>query len=131
MPQRSTGQRRAIRNVFDASDRPLSTQEVLEAAQAHKPGIGIATVYRTLKLLLDEGWLKTVVLPGMPPRYERVSRDPHHHFFCETCGRAFEVPCSQVLLQTIAPPGFKVVKHDLVLYGACADCLRRGASSAT
>jgi len=130
LERRNTSQRRAIRRVFEDSDRPLSTQEVLEGAQQHKPGMGIATVYRTLKLLLDEGWLKTVVLPGMPPRYEMAERDPHHHFYCRACGRAFEVKCSRALLDGVVPDGFAVDGHDLVLYGTCPDCQPAAASAA-
>lgn len=122
MATRNTSQRRAIREVFESSDRPLSTEEVLAAAQKHKPTLGIATVYRTLKMLIDEGWLKTVVLPGMPPRYERAGKSPHHHFYCSSCGRAFEVPCCGALLDTVVPDGFTVRSHDLVLYGACDQC---------
>ncbi len=121
--KRNTSQRRAIRQVFEQTDRPLSTQEVLDQAQQFKPGMGIATVYRTLKILIDEGWLKTVLLPGVPPRYEIADRDAHHHFYCNTCGRAFEVPCCQALLDTIVPEGFTVATHDLVLYGTCIECV--------
>jgi Fur family ferric uptake transcriptional regulator len=122
MSKRNTSQRRAIRAVFEGTDRPLSTEEVLEVAQSHKPGLGIATVYRTLKLLIEEGWLKTVVLPGMPPRYERAGKVPHHHFYCRSCGRAYEIPCSETMLDSIVPPGFSVTGHDLVIYGSCSSC---------
>lgn len=87
MAKRNTNQRKAIRDVFTATDRPLSTQEVLDAAQTHKPGLGIATVYRTIKLLLNEGWLSTVRLPGESPRYEIAGKPHHHHFYCNACGR--------------------------------------------
>lgn len=127
MMQRSTAQRRAIRVVFERTDRPLSTEEVLAAAHEFHRGLGIATVYRTLKALVDEGWLKTVLLPGMPPRYERANRPPHHHFYCRACGRAFEVPCSQILLDAIMPGGFTLERHDLVLYGQCRECVHSGS----
>jgi Fur family ferric uptake transcriptional regulator len=122
MTQRSTRQREVIRDVFRTSDRPLSTQEVLHAAQVHKPGLGIATVYRTIKLLSAAGWIDTVRLPGLPPRYELAGRPHHHHFYCNHCGRAFEVPGSQPLLDALVPSGFVLEHHDLVLYGRCATC---------
>jgi Fur family transcriptional regulator, ferric uptake regulator len=127
--RRNTAQRRAIRLVFERSDRPLSTEEVLDAAQEYQPGLGIATVYRTLKALVEQSWLKTVLLPGMPPRYERADRPAHHHFYCGACGRAFEVPCSQVLLDAIMPSGFALESHDLVLYGRCEECVAAGATA--
>ncbi len=122
MAKRNTSQRRAIRDVFDSTDRPLSTQEVLDAAQHHKSGIGIATIYRTLKLLIEEDWLVTVTLPNEPPRYERAGKPHHHHFYCLRCKRAFEVPGCVELLDTLIPPGFVLQGHDLVLNGLCVEC---------
>lgn len=122
MSQRNTNQRRAIRDVFTQSDRPLSTDEVLVAAQASKPGLGIATVYRTIKLLLDDGWLTTVRLSGQPPRYEMAGKPHHHHFYCSQCGRVFEIPGNDHALENALPAGFVLESHDLVLYGRCAPC---------
>lgn len=127
MAKRNTNQRKAIRDVFDQTDRPLSTQEVLAAAQGHKSGLGIATVYRTIKLLLHEGWLSTVKLPGEPPRYERAGKPHHHHFYCKCCNRVYEVPGSLDLLDALVPQGFQLEEHDLVLYGRCLRCA--GAAS--
>ena len=53
--ERSTRQRSAIRQVIDEARRPLSPPEVLELAQQQVAAMGMATVYRNLKLLLDEG----------------------------------------------------------------------------
>ena len=123
MAQRNTRQRETIKEVFLNSDRPLSTQEVLQAAQMHKPDLGVATVYRTLKMLITQGWLATVRLPGVPPRYEIAGRPHHHHFYCNQCGRAFTVPGSQPLLDALVPSGFVLEHHDLVLFGRCAACV--------
>jgi Fur family ferric uptake transcriptional regulator len=129
MITRNTNQRSAIREVFTHADRPLSTAEVLKAAQRHKSGLGIATVYRTLKMLIDEDWLSTVKLPGEPPRYERAGKPHHHHFYCQVCGRVYEVPGSARLLDELVPKGFVLERHDLVLCGRCADCAVGGRSS--
>lgn len=122
MQQRDTDQRRAIRRVFERTDRPLSTGEVLAAAQALRPRTGIATVYRTLKLLLEQGWLTTIRLPGEPPRYEAAGKPHHHHFHCTACGRAFEVRGSDASLESLVPPGFVLERHDIALHGRCRSC---------
>lgn len=125
MSTRNTEQRRAIRSVFEGTDRPLSTQEVLTIAQSVKRGIGIATVYRTLRLLNDEGWLRTVILPGQPPRYERANKPHHHHFYCHICDRVFEVPGCAEMLERLVPDGFGLESHDLILSGRCRECAAR------
>ena len=122
--ERSTRQRSAIRAVIDDAGRPLSPQEVLEGAQAHVEALGMATVYRNLKLLLDEGSIQVVSLPGENPRYESVhpEHDHHHHFQCRTCSRVFDVHECPGSMEKLAPKGFVVERHDLTLYGTCADC---------
>ena len=68
--ERSTRQRSAIRAAIDAAQRPLSPQEVLAASQAAVAGLGLATVYRNLKLLVEAGEIQQVTLPGDSARYE-------------------------------------------------------------
>jgi Fur family ferric uptake transcriptional regulator len=120
--ERSTRQRSAIRSVIEAAGRPLSTQEVLDAAQAEVPALAIATVYRNVKLLLDAGEIAVVTLPGESPRYESVHESHHHHFQCTSCKRVFDVHGCPGQLAGLAPKGFTVEHHELTLYGRCKEC---------
>lgn len=119
---RGTRQRQAIRRVLEIADRPLSPQEVLDHAQGVIPGMGLATVYRALKTLVEEGWAVAVDLPGKPPRYELAGKDHHHHFHCRGCGRVFEVSGCPGNITAITPPGFRLEGHEVVLYGVCPEC---------
>ncbi len=121
--ERSTRQRTAIRAAIDAAGRPLSPQEVLEGAREAVVGMGIATVYRNIKLLVDEGLVQVVTLPGESPRYESAGHAHHHHFQCNACQRVFDVHQCPGDLKGLAPAGFKVESHELTLYGQCADCV--------
>jgi len=120
--QRNTRQRAAIRKAFERADRPLSPQQVLDAAQADVDGVGIATVYRNIKALLEEEWLVAVELPGSATVYERSGKAHHHHFHCEECGRVFELTGCLPNINRLAGRKFSVARHELVLYGMCADC---------
>lgn len=120
--ERETKQRHAIRHALQDSDRPLSPLEVLSLAQGLCPGLGIATVYRTLRALLAEGWLTAVELPGETPRYERSGKSHHHHFHCQDCGRIFETDNCPRGLATLVPAGFALQRHEVILYGRCAAC---------
>jgi len=86
------------------------------------PGLGIATVYRNLKALVEEGELQAVNLPGENPRFEVVGHQHHHHFQCRQCERVFDVHACPGDLSGMAPQGFTVEDHDLTLYGRCKDC---------
>jgi Fur family transcriptional regulator, ferric uptake regulator len=121
--ERSTRQRSAIRSAIEQARRPLSPQEVLAAAQAAVPALGLATVYRNLKLLVDAEEVSTVTLPGDAPRYEAARQAHHHHFQCTVCARVFDVHQCPGNLAHLAPPGFQIDHHELTLYGRCASCL--------
>ncbi len=119
---RKTEQKAAVRHVLVEADRPLSAQEVFKAARALATGLGIATVYRNLKTLVEDRWLVTVSLPGEPNRYEVAGKEHHHHFHCRGCNRVFEVPECASDLRRMTPAGFVLDSHDVVLYGKCSEC---------
>jgi len=126
--ERNTRQRAAIRDALAQAGRPLLPQELLEAAQEAVPGLGIATVYRALKAMVEEGEARSVALPGDSPRFEPVGQPHHHHFQCRRCLRVFDVHACPGDLSRLAPRGFSVEDHDLTLYGQCRECRRTGAS---
>ena len=119
--ERSTKQRSAIRDALQAADRPLLAWEVLEMAQQSVPSLGIATVYRTLKTLVEQESLQVVELPGENPRFE-FAHGHHHHFCCKACGKVFDVHACPGNFTNLVPPGFEVSAHELTLYGRCANC---------
>lgn len=119
---RKTEQREAIRRVLEQAKRPLNAQEVLDEAQSKVAGLGIATVYRNLKALTKEGWLKTVDLPGDASRYELADIAHHHHFHCTQCGRVFDLHGCTGNIDRLLPDGFKPDRHEILVYGQCADC---------
>ena len=120
--QRDTAQRRAIQGVFKRENRPLSPQELLEAAQSTVPQMGLATVYRTLKSLTEAGTVMVVDVPGEPQRYELAGKAHHHHFSCRLCGRMFEMDGCPGDLEQLVPRGFIMEDHEVFIYGRCRDC---------
>lgn len=127
--QRHTRQRAAIRKVFLENDRPLTAQEILTLGQKSIAGMGLATVYRTVKALAAEGWLSLVEMPGEPPRYEIAGKGHHHHFQCRSCGGLFEIHACNADFQRLMPEGFRLEGHEIFLYGECRDCLLTGRPS--
>lgn len=121
---RKTKQRDALRAVLEDAERPLSVDELLAVASRRASGLGVATVYRTISALLDEGWIDAVEIPGEPVRYERSDKAHHHHFQCEGCDRAFDIAGCLTNLRALAPPAFRVKEHSVTLYGLCAGCAR-------
>lgn len=122
--QRHTAQRQAILEVLQTSPGPLSPHEVFDLSQQKQPGLGLATVYRTLSLLEGEGEIVEVHIPGESSRYE-PKREHHHYFHCQSCERVFDLfeSCSLSILDgSQLPNGFLVRDHHLTLYGLCSEC---------
>lgn len=119
---RKTEQREAIRQVFRESDHPLSVQEILDRAQAYVPRLGIATVYRNLKALVESKWIHVVDLPGESSRYELANKTHHHHFSCTKCHRVFDIHACPTGIEMILPVGFTMHRHEIIFYGRCAHC---------
>lgn len=112
-----------MRAALEASGVPLRAQEIHRHAALAVPGIGLATVYRTLRVLQEAGEVAVVALPGDTPRYELAHLHHHHHFRCRACGGVFEVEGCPGDLAALAPAGFAVDDHEVVLYGRCARCV--------
>lgn len=122
--QRNTRQRDVIRRAFERAGRPLSPLQLLALAQAEMPSLGLATVYRSLKALSEEGWLAPVDLPGSVQHYEIAGQAHHHHFHCRACDGIFEVDGCPPKIEQLTPRGFKLEQHEIVLYGLCEGCVK-------
>jgi Fur family ferric uptake transcriptional regulator len=119
---RKTRQLQAIHDVLNGADRPMSIEELHRAAQAREVGLGVATVYRTVKWLVEEGLAVAINLPGDGPRFELSGKGHHHHFQCNRCGRVFETKACLGDLGRLVPRQFQLTGHEIVLYGRCAEC---------
>lgn len=119
---RKTRQREAIKQVLADSKHPLTIGELVDAAAGHVAGLGIATAYRAVAALLEDGWLEAVEIPGEAARYERSDKGHHHHFRCESCDRVFDLSGCFQNVRKLAPPRFRVKAHAITLYGLCSSC---------
>ena len=119
--ERRTKQQQAIQRAITASKRPLSPGEVLARARRSSPTLSLATVYRGLKRLEDEGAIARVEIPGQPTRFEsqRAASQHHHHFVCRVCDRVYDIPGCAPGVDGLAPKGFRVESHEIVLFGVC------------
>ena len=126
---RSTTQRDQILQVFIAAGRHLSAEELYLRVKKPHPGIGYATVYRTLKLLAEAGLADERRFEDGFTRYEYKASDDHHdHLICTKCGAIIEFENERIeaLQQDVARKNhFHVQNHKLELYGLCGDCQKK------
>ena len=117
-----TRQREAIWQTVVSSDRPLTAHEICALAGKSVQGIGIATVYRALKQLVEEGQVRHIEVPGVQPHYESAARSHHHFFLCEQCKRLFDLAGCLRGLSHLLPRGYRMKRHEIVIYGECPHC---------
>lgn len=123
---RSTRQRDIILDIFLSTHQHISVEELYLKVKSSHPGVGHATVYRTLKLFADAGLAREILLHDGQTRYEHVVAGEHHdHLICTSCNSIieFENETIEKLQNDIATQhGFQIKSHKLEIYGLCAAC---------
>jgi Fur family ferric uptake transcriptional regulator len=121
---RETRQRSEVLATL-ASGEALSAQELHERLRRAGSRIGLATVYRTLRLLAEEGVVDVLREDPVQLRYRRCSVEHHHHLVCESCGRVEEIPECDVsawAARVARRRGFRVRTHRAEILGTCGRC---------
>jgi Fur family ferric uptake transcriptional regulator len=87
--------------------------------------VGRATVYRTLKLLLDQGLVCKVVLGDGSVAYRASHKVHHHHLICLSCGATEDIGrcgVDDVIAMVREATDYDVVGHRIEIYGICPGC---------
>lgn len=100
-----------------------------EAAQK----LSRATVYRTIKQLLDAGLLQKISTRDGHVFYERSVPDKHHdHLICNSCGKIFEIKedvIERYLEQVCSKIDFLPEYRSLHIYGQCSKCQKKSSKT--
>ena len=119
-----TQQRSSILAALDEIGRPVTPPELLDYSSVKSPGLGLATVYRVLKKLVETGKARKIEISGVPPHYEVLREKHHHHFFvCEECRSMSVLTGCSGGFKKILPAGYKMTSHEVVIYGECQKCV--------
>lgn len=120
---RITPQRRAVIDAIEAQTGAFTAVAVYDRARKSLPGLGLATVYRTIEALRDEGTIRG--LPGAGDgAYVRCHPGHHHHLVCLSCGSVEDTELCGVpsTAQLVRRHGFRPADHELEVYGTCKRC---------
>jgi len=127
---RLTHKRQAILDLINASNRHWDADELSRELAERGESIGIATIYRGLAALEEEGLIESVQLADKK-RYERASKAHHDHMVCTGCGDIEEFTNERIesLQEAMAnEQGFVMSGHQLVIFGLCSACTSGGKS---
>lgn len=124
-----TPQRQRILQVFEEHrEEHLSAEDVYSLLRDDSPDIGLATVYRTLEMLEELGFLHRIEFGDGKSRYELATSDSahaHHHLICLSCGTVIEF--GDDLMETLEgfvsrTADFQITDHQVKFYGYCREC---------
>lgn len=123
---KATPSRLAILDVFKKTKSPMSAQEIMDTLPS---GTDQATVYRTLKLLKEKGFIKQIDLRHNHAHYELANITEHHHLVCLKCGRIEDVHhCNLETMENAVLRSSKhfaeIQQHALEFYGICKSCAK-------
>lgn len=123
---RVTKQRKAIFSALQGDSSHPTADEIYQRVKQRMPHISLATVYRNLKLLSQEGLILEIPTPDGPSRYDPQTHQ-HYHFLCDRCERVYdvEIPVQAQLNRELGRQGFSVRSHETVFYGLCRRCSTR------
>jgi Fur family transcriptional regulator, ferric uptake regulator len=120
---RKTEQREAILEALRASERAVTAQELHGTLE----GVGLATVYRTLQRLAEDGTADTLRRENGEQAFLICGVGHHHHLTCRACGRVEQVRDCRLddwAADVAAEHGFAQVEHRAELVGVCRGCMR-------
>ncbi|MDD3717126.1 MAG: transcriptional repressor [Actinomycetota bacterium] len=127
---RLTPQREAILGVLrENAGRPLSPEDIHAMAGKKQPGMGIATIYRTMDLFCELGIAFPVHLRGGYRFYEINLGKHHHHMECIACGKLelLEACVIDDIAELVRDGSdFLITSHCMSLFGYCRQCLEGG-----
>lgn len=123
---KNTGQRKLILDAFLNNVEHISAEELYDRLKKDNPSIGLATIYRTLKLLSECGLANEIHFSEGVTRYEHsFGRQHHDHLICINCGKYIEVvdPEIEELQARLAQKNhFRILRHRMDIYGICQEC---------
>ena len=118
---RDTAPRRALARVIASKERHFTAEEL----RSELPHLGRATVYRSLKILVEAGVVCRVLLEDGNLHYQLSHRGHHHHLLCVECGASQDLVGCDVegmLKEAAAAHNFQLNGHWLEVYGRCENC---------
>jgi Fur family ferric uptake transcriptional regulator len=126
-------QREQILDIFLETEEHPTIGDLYELVRKKTPKIGLATVYRTMKVICGAGLAREVDFGDGVRRFEHEYRHQHHdHLVCLKCGRIIEVMSPEIekLQQSLAKKHrFTAVRHRLEIFGTCRTCKRKKTQS--
>ncbi len=121
-----TPQRREVLNVISRSQDHLTPADIYEKVHQQHPSIGLVTIYRTLAILAELGFICELHAGGSCRSYVvRRPSEHHHHLICSDCGTVIDFAgcdLGELEQKLSSETGFEIESHLLEFLGRCQNC---------
>lgn len=126
--KRLTRQRQILWNLIQDTSGHLDAKELFLKAQACGLEISLATVYRSLELFKELGYLEKRWFNESHRHFEVSQERKHFHLLCTVCGRVQEfksnsLPALEAEIER--KTGLKIEESQLNFYGLCRECQKK------
>lgn len=128
--RKASPQRAAVAALLGDIGGFRSAQDIYAMLRAQGQGVGLATVYRALQSLAEDGEVDVLRTGEGEAVYRRCSSGHHHHLVCRRCGHTVEVegaPVERWAGQVAREHGFAEVDHLVEVFGTCQACASTAA----
>lgn len=126
--RQSAARKKIVEEIFKIHEH-FHVQDLLGKLKKYK-FISRATVFRTIQLLIEAGFIRKTNDTHGHVHYEHIYGHKHHdHLVCIKCGKEIEITCQKIEKEQeemCKKKGFTLVNHSLQIYGYCQDCQKEG-----
>jgi Fur family peroxide stress response transcriptional regulator len=117
---------RVLEYLYRKGGHP-TVDEIFRALSPEIPSLSKVTIYNTLHLFVEEGFVRLVDIKESEMRYD-ITLTNHGHFLCESCGTIynFTVNIEQVPIEGLNQ--FEITQKNIYFKGLCLNCLKLSTS---
>jgi Fur family ferric uptake transcriptional regulator len=129
---RTTKQRTLIATQLKQLDEFVTAQHIHEILVSNGAKVGIATVYRNLQSMANNGDVDVLHIDGEALYRTCGVQKHHHHIVCRECGKAveIEIPGFEQWVRTHASRhGYTDIEHTVEIFGLCPECTQKKIAS--
>jgi len=124
MKEKLTPHQRRVLEVLFSIPQEFSAQDLHQEFKKQQQRVGLATIYRALKILQQRGQVQTRSLPNGESVYSIASAH-RHHLTCVSCGCSMPLqgcPVHELEQELSQTQRFQVFYHTLEFFGLCQNC---------
>jgi Fe2+ or Zn2+ uptake regulation protein len=111
----------AILKIIQSSDRHMTAEEIFLECKTKGINVSVATVYRNLASMAEQGLIRKISVTGQPDHYDR-NMCRHEHIVCEVCGMLRDVYIEGLEELLESSVGVKLDSYDLCMRYICPEC---------